>query len=78
MTPLSEEQALDELRKYSGIHSIPEIVEAFDRLIAQTTRLGHAEHPEAPHGAPDPAPWRKRSADAGLAASPRPKFAHSG
>jgi len=35
MTPLSEEQALGELHKYSGIQFDPEVVAAFDRLIAQ-------------------------------------------
>jgi putative nucleotidyltransferase with HDIG domain len=36
MTPLSEEQALGELRKFSGIQFDPEVVAAFERLI--TTR----------------------------------------
>ena len=34
MTPLSEQQALDELRKYSGIQFDPEVVAAFERLVA--------------------------------------------
>ena len=35
MTPLTEEQALDELHKFSGIQFDPEVVAAFDRLIAR-------------------------------------------
>ena len=35
MTPLSEEQALEELRKYSGIQFDPEVVAAFERLITR-------------------------------------------
>jgi len=35
MTPLSESQALQELRKYSGIQFDPEVVVAFERLIAR-------------------------------------------
>jgi HD-GYP domain-containing protein (c-di-GMP phosphodiesterase class II) len=35
MTPLSEEQAIGELHKYSGIQFDPEVVAAFDRLIAR-------------------------------------------
>ena len=35
MTPLTEEQALAELRKYSGIQFDPEVVAAFERLIAR-------------------------------------------
>jgi HD-GYP domain-containing protein (c-di-GMP phosphodiesterase class II) len=35
MTPLSEAQALDELHKYSGIQFDPEVVAAFERLIAR-------------------------------------------
>jgi HD-GYP domain-containing protein (c-di-GMP phosphodiesterase class II) len=35
MTPLSEEQAIDELHKYSGIQFDPEVVAAFDRVIAR-------------------------------------------
>jgi putative nucleotidyltransferase with HDIG domain len=35
MTPLSERQALEELRKYSGIQFDPEVIEAFERLIAR-------------------------------------------
>ena len=38
MTPLSEQQALDELRKFSGIQFDPEVVAAFERLVA--TRPG--------------------------------------
>jgi len=35
MTPLSEEQAIGELHKYSGIQFDPEIVAAFERVIAR-------------------------------------------
>jgi HD-GYP domain-containing protein (c-di-GMP phosphodiesterase class II) len=35
MTPLSEEQAISELHKFSGIQFDPEVVAAFDRLITQ-------------------------------------------
>jgi HD-GYP domain-containing protein (c-di-GMP phosphodiesterase class II) len=35
MTPLSEQQALDELRKFSGIQFDPEVVAAFERLVAR-------------------------------------------
>jgi putative nucleotidyltransferase with HDIG domain len=35
MTPLSEEQALGELHKYSGIQFDPEVVAAFDQLISR-------------------------------------------
>ncbi|MEA2677538.1 MAG: hypothetical protein QOJ81_1679 [Chloroflexota bacterium] len=35
LTPLSEKQALDELHKFSGIQFDPEVVAAFDRLIAE-------------------------------------------
>ena len=35
LTPLTEKQALDELHKFSGIQFDPEVVAAFDRLIAQ-------------------------------------------
>ena len=35
MTPLSEETAIGELRKYSGIQFDPEVVAAFERLIAR-------------------------------------------
>ena len=35
MTPLSEEQALDELHKYTGIQFDPEVVAAFERVIAR-------------------------------------------
>ena len=35
MTPLSEEQALAELRKFSGIQFDPEVVAAFERLISR-------------------------------------------
>jgi HD-GYP domain-containing protein (c-di-GMP phosphodiesterase class II) len=35
MTPLGEEQALSELHKYTGIQFDPEVVAAFDRLIAR-------------------------------------------
>ena len=35
MTPLSEEQAIGELHKFSGIQFDPEVVAAFDRVIAR-------------------------------------------
>lgn len=35
LTPLSEQQAIDELHKFSGIQFDPEVVAAFDRLVAQ-------------------------------------------
>ena len=35
LTPLTQKQALDELHKFSGIQFDPEVVAAFDRLIAQ-------------------------------------------
>jgi HD-GYP domain-containing protein (c-di-GMP phosphodiesterase class II) len=35
LTPLTQQQALDELHKFSGIQFDPEVVAAFDRLVAQ-------------------------------------------
>jgi HD-GYP domain-containing protein (c-di-GMP phosphodiesterase class II) len=35
LTPLSQKQALDELHKFSGIQFDPEVVAAFERLVAQ-------------------------------------------
>ena len=35
MTPLSEEQAIGELHKFSGVQFDPEIVAAFERVIAR-------------------------------------------
>jgi HD-GYP domain-containing protein (c-di-GMP phosphodiesterase class II) len=35
LTPLTQQQALDELHKFSGIQFDPEVVAAFDRLIVQ-------------------------------------------
>lgn len=35
MTPLSEEQAISELHKYTGVQFDPEVIAAFDRLIAR-------------------------------------------
>jgi HD-GYP domain-containing protein (c-di-GMP phosphodiesterase class II) len=35
LTPLTQKQALDELHKFSGIQFDPEVVAAFDKLIAQ-------------------------------------------
>jgi hypothetical protein len=35
LTPLALKQALDELHKFSGIQFDPEVVAAFDRLVAQ-------------------------------------------
>ncbi|MGI8928122.1 MAG: HD-GYP domain-containing protein [Candidatus Limnocylindrales bacterium] len=46
MTPLSEDHALQELRKYSGIQFDPEIVEAFERLIARRPDWAKPNIPE--------------------------------
>jgi hypothetical protein len=46
MTPLSEEQALAELRKYSGIQFDPEIVAAFERVIARRPDWAKPNIPE--------------------------------
>ncbi len=46
MTPLSERQALDELRKFSGIQFDPEVVEAFERLIARRPEWAKPNIPE--------------------------------
>jgi len=46
MTPLSERQALEELHKYSGIQFDPEIVAAFDRLIARRPEWAKPNIPE--------------------------------
>jgi HD-GYP domain-containing protein (c-di-GMP phosphodiesterase class II) len=35
LTPLTQKQAIDELHKFSGIQFDPEVVAAFDRLIAR-------------------------------------------
>ena len=40
MTPLTQEQALDELRKFSGIQFDPRVVAAFDRLVEQKAGVG--------------------------------------
>ena len=46
MTPLTEEQALDELHKYSGIQFDPEVVDAFERLIARRPEWAKPNVPE--------------------------------
>jgi len=46
MTPLSEAQALDELHKFSGIQFDPEVVAAFDRLIARRPEWAKPNIPE--------------------------------
>jgi hypothetical protein len=46
MTPLTEEQALAELRKYSGIQFDPEVVAAFERLISQRPEWAKPNIPE--------------------------------
>jgi hypothetical protein len=46
MTPLSEAQALEELRKYSGIQFDPDVVAAFERLIARRPEWATAHIPE--------------------------------
>jgi hypothetical protein len=46
MTPLSERQALEELRKFSGIQFDPEVVEAFERLIARRPEWAKPNIPE--------------------------------
>jgi len=46
MTPLTERQALEELRKYSGIQFDPEVVEAFERLIARRPDWAKPNIPE--------------------------------
>jgi putative nucleotidyltransferase with HDIG domain len=53
MTPLSEETALNELRKWSGIQFDPKVVAAFERLIA---RRPDWIHKESPQPAPEPPP----------------------
>jgi putative nucleotidyltransferase with HDIG domain len=47
MTPLSERQAMDELRKFSGIQFDPEVVEAFERLIARKPEWAKPNIPES-------------------------------
>ena len=46
MTPLTEEQALEELRKYKGIQFDPEVVDAFERLIARRPEWAMPNVPE--------------------------------
>ncbi len=46
MTPLSESQALEELRKFSGIQFDPEVVAAFERLIARRPAWAKPNIPE--------------------------------
>jgi putative nucleotidyltransferase with HDIG domain len=45
MTPLPEEVAMAELRKYSGIQFDPKVVAAFERLIASHPAWAHKEAP---------------------------------
>ena len=42
LTPLTQEQALDELHKFSGIQFDPEVVAAFERLITQQSGVGQS------------------------------------
>jgi putative nucleotidyltransferase with HDIG domain len=46
MTPLSEEQAIGELHKYSGIQFDPEIVAAFERVIARRPQWASSSIPK--------------------------------
>jgi len=46
MTPLTEAQALDELHKFSGIQFDPDVVAAFDRLIARRPEWSKPNVPE--------------------------------
>ena len=48
LTPLTQKQALDELHKFSGIQFDPEVVAAFDRLIARAILSG--SRPTFPRG----------------------------
>ena len=49
MTPLPEEVALNELRKYSGVQFDPKVVAAFERLIATKPEWAHKDPaPAAP------------------------------
>ena len=45
MTPLPEEVALGELRKYSGIQFDPKVVAAFERLIATKPEWARKDTP---------------------------------
>ena len=59
MTPLTEEQALEELRKFSGIQFDPEVVAAFERLISRRPEWAEPNIPRPrPRAARDPAPGR--------------------
>ncbi len=46
MTPLTEAQALEELRKFSGIQFDPEVVAAFERLIARRPEWARPNIPD--------------------------------
>ena len=47
LTPLSEEVALSELRKYTGVQFDPEVVAAFERLIATRPEWSRPEAPRS-------------------------------
>ena len=53
MTPLTQEVALNELRKWSGIQFDPRVVAAFERLIARKPDWAHKETPRVE---PEPPP----------------------
>ena len=46
MTPLSERQAIEELHKFSGVQFDPDVVAAFDRLIARRPEWAQPNIPE--------------------------------
>lgn len=45
MTPLSEEEALRELRRYTGVQFDPVVVAAFERLVARSPEWSRPEEP---------------------------------
>ena len=55
MTPLTQEVALNELRKWSGIQFDPRVVAAFERLIARKPDWAHKETPRVE---PEPPPLK--------------------
>jgi putative nucleotidyltransferase with HDIG domain len=66
MTPLTEEQALAELRKYTGVQFDPKVVAAFERLIARGPAWAR---PTAPPPAPPRTIPRLGEVDAGAQAA---------
>jgi putative nucleotidyltransferase with HDIG domain len=54
MTPLSEEEALRELRRFTGVQFDPVIVAAFERLIAQKPEWSRPGEPRRPPPRPIP------------------------